>query len=69
MRGIGNVPRSKEFIPQCYLLHKGHIHFLGDPSIACGENSVLEEELLSSKGNWYFAYFRSITLKEISGVV
>lgn len=47
MKGTGNLPKGKEFTLPHYLLHEGHIHFLGEPSIACRKNSVLEKELCS----------------------
>lgn len=61
------MPKGRAFILQRYLLYEGHIRFLGDPSTACGKNSVPEEELYSPRGNWHLAYFRIIALKGISG--
>lgn len=67
MSVIGDLPKGREFVSQCYLPYEGHIHFLGEPSVACGKNSVCEGESYSSKGNQCLVCFRIITLAGILG--
>lgn len=51
MRGTGNLPKSKEFILQFFLLYEGHILFLGVPSTSCVKNSIPEKVIyIAQKG-------------------